>query len=166
MKASDIETVETAAQQAGDLLAAFDNAPGSAASAGLTTTDVEMLRRFSQHENPLTLALKELGAGRIKRSDVEALYSRAQVEGRAIQPIVLRLLLQAAAMPEEGCPYNVPVLKFLAKGFGMVSPNKPVDLNQRAREAKRAADLSGMSTAKVIDAVLEGIADTRGSDGP
>lgn len=131
--------------------AAASSIEAAAASRGLPLDieTVQALRALQAHAGPLSEVRRLLGRGVMKRADVEVLFAQARLVGRAAAPVILDMLFEKATHGDD-CPYSLEALTFLAKGFGVVSPNKPVDDLERAQAATVAGKVAQMSDKDLI----------------
>lgn len=129
--------------------AAGIQAAAAARGMPLDLETVQALRALQAHAGPLSEVRRLLSRGVLKRTDVEVMFAQARLVGRAAAPIILDMLFEKATHGDD-CPYSLEALTFLAKGFGVVSPNKPVDDLERAQAANSAGKVTQMSDKDLI----------------
>lgn len=125
----------------------------------LTAEEKAALESITEtHRSPVTRLARLAASGRMSRTEIEVAFNQTRLMGRGVSRLILEMLLEKATRGDE-CPYDAKVLQFLAKGFGIVSPSKPIDDADRAKQIASAEALRNMSDQELIDDI-QGIVKT------
>ena len=133
----------------------------AAGSVSLSPEERAALERMREiHQSALTKVGRLAGSGRMNRAQVEVAFNQTRLMGRGASRIILEMLFEKAALG-KACPYDSKVLLALAKGFGIVSPSKPVDDADRAKQTASLARIKQMTDSELSEDVLGMVRQTR-----